>query len=47
MDDYSNYFARVVTSINDLRENLYEYGAISKLVRLLSKEFDALILLLE
>ena len=47
VDEQPNYFARVVSSLRNLGESLDEHGAISRLLRSVPKEFDALILLLE
>ena len=47
IEDYSNYFAQIVTILRDLGENLDEYGAVSRLLRSVPKDFDYLILLLE
>ena len=47
IDDYSNHFARIVTNLRDLGESLDEYGAVSRLLRSVPKDFDSLILLLE
>ena len=47
VDEHSNCFARVVTCLGNLGESLDEHGAISRLLRSVPKEFDALILLLE
>ena len=47
VDDYSNRFARVVTSLRNLGKNLDKYGAFSRLLRSVAKEFDDLILLHE
>ena len=47
IDDYSNRFARIVTNLRDLRESLDEYGAVSRLLKLVPKDFDYLILLPE
>ena len=47
IDDYSNRFARIVTNLRDLGESLDEYGAVSRLLMYVPKDFDSLILLLE
>ena len=47
IDDYSNCFAQIVTNLRDLGEILDEYGAVSRLLRSVPKDFDSLILLLE
>ena len=47
MDDYSNRFDHVVTNLRDLGENLDEYGAVSRRLRSVPKEYDVCILLLE
>ena len=47
IDDYSNRFARIVTNLRDLGEILDEYGAVSRLLRSVPKDFDSLVLLLE
>ena len=47
IDDYSNRFARIVTNLRDLGESIDEYGAVSRLLRSVPKDFDSLILPLE
>ena len=47
IDDYSNWFSQIVTNLRDLGESLDEYGAVSRLLRSVPKDFDSLILLLE
>ena len=47
IDDYSNFFARMVTDLRDLGKSLDDYGAISRLHKSVPKDFDYLILLLE
>ena len=46
VDDYSNCFAQIVTNLRDLGETIDEYGAISRLIRSVPKDFGSLILLL-
>ena len=45
IDDYSNRFARIVTNLRDMGESLDEYGAVSRLLRSVPKDFDSLIIL--
>ena len=47
VDKYSNCFTHIVTNLIDLGENFEEYGVFSRLLKLVAKEFDTLILLLE
>ena len=47
IDDYSNFFAQIVTNLRDLGESLDEYGTVSRLLSSIPKDSDYLILLLE
>ena len=46
-DEYSNHFAQISTNLRDLKETLDQYNDVSRLLRSVPKDFDALILLLE
>ena len=47
LDEYSNFFARIVTNLRDLEETLDETGDVSRLLKSVPTDFDALILLLQ
>ena len=47
VDDYLNRFCRIVKNFIDLGESRDEYGDVSRLLMLVSKDFDYLILLHE
>ena len=47
MDDYSNCLAPILTNLRDLGESLDEYGAVSRLLRSVPKDFYSLIFLFQ
>ena len=45
MDEFSNRFAQIATNLRDMGETLDKYGDVSRLLRSVPKDFDALLLL--